>query len=502
MTAPITPAAGLDLPVIKHNAALAPLLRPAYSSEAEVRAIWDVLAAKGSLRIPRITGRGLFKAALTGELTESGEDYTGYGNCWVRDSVHVAHALLVQGDAAAAVAAVQDLARFWLAHRSRWAQCIAHTVDFAHDPTVRPHIRFNGAALRENPETWAHAQNDALGYAMWLAVALAADGHLDLAAPLTHPESGEPIGSIVDLLALMTLFMHAVQFWCDADSGHWEEARKVEASSIGPVTAGFRDLLAHLDANAPLKAQFNQAVAAVAAELDVPAVAQRVNHPIPVTAATAGHDLVQQLHAKGAATLAEILPYESRTPGAERATDAALLFLVYPLNVVPHGMARRIVHDVVRDLAGDYGIRRYAGDSYWCAGYKTLLDEAHRTADFSDDMSARDALLKPGQEAQWCIFDSVVACIYGEWARDTAAAPEQRAADRAAQAHFFNRAVGQVTGDDCAFGAWHCPESYYIEDAKAGKYVVNDVCPLLWTSANMIKALDGMVKTVRDASSA
>ncbi|KAJ3308011.1 hypothetical protein HDV04_001951, partial [Boothiomyces sp. JEL0838] len=65
------------------------------------------------------------------------------------------------------------------------------------------------------------------------------------------------------------------------------------------------------------------------------------------------------------------------------------------------------------------------------------------------------------------------------------------------QIHFFNRSVGQVTGDDCHYGPWHCPESYYIEN---GKYVVNDVCPLLWTQANLLNALIMMHQSISHVS--
>ncbi|KAI9221942.1 Six-hairpin glycosidase-like protein [Blastocladiella britannica] len=470
-----------------HNADLAPLIRDAYTPES-VQTLWAELKSHGSLRFPTVPGRGLFRAALTANTADGG-DYTGYDNAWVRDTVHVAHALLVQGQGASAAAAVLDVVRFWLQYRHRWTECIAGTVDWKHDPTKRPHIRFNGGELRENDETWAHAQNDAIGYTAWLLCLLAEQGHVDLMAPLADVDGEMTTATALDMLVLIALYLSAVSFWADDDSGHWEEARKVEASSIGAATAGLRDLEALLDTRTELRSAFDASFAATVAT-----VGPKDAHGC----SAGGYALVSSLVARGKAVLAEILPYESRGP-AERVSDGAQLFLVYPLDVVEdRAVARAMVERVISDLAGDYGIRRYRGDSYWAADYKKLFSESTRTADFSDDLSARDAKLKPGQEAQWCIFDSIVSCIYARWARDPDASADQRRADLATQLHFFNRAVGQITGSDCAFGAWHCPESYYIED---GKYVSNDVCPLLWTGANLVKALVEMTETVSSASS-
>ena len=48
--------------------------------------------------------------------------------------------------------------------------------------------------------------------------------------------------------------------------------------------------------------------------------------------------------------------------------------------VVDQAMADRIVGDVVRHLQGDVGIRRYIGDSYWCADYRELFSPRSEAA--------------------------------------------------------------------------------------------------------------------------
>src|SRR5262249_47416559 len=102
------------------------------------------------------------------------------------------------------------------------------------DVMERPHVRFNGDTLEEVSQKWAHAQNDALGYALWMTFRLANEGSL----PLT------PAGR--DVWARFPLYFEVIEYWTDPDSGHWEEARKVESSSIGAVVAGLREMRSYM----------------------------------------------------------------------------------------------------------------------------------------------------------------------------------------------------------------------------------------------------------------
>ena len=158
------------------------------------------------------------------------------------------------------------------------------------------------------------------------------------------------------------------------------------------------------------------------------------------------------------------------------------LFLIYPLNVVQdRSVEDTILEDVRTQLQGPYGIRRYPGDSYWCADYRTLMSADMRTGDFSEDLDARDKLLKPGMEAQWCIFDSIIACIYGRRFLDTGD-PDmlQRQIDAT------RRSLSQLTPAGSRFPQYRCPESYFCEN---GEWIPNDITPLLWTQANLWQAL-------------
>ena len=124
------------------------------------------------------------------------------------------------------------------------------------------------------------------------------------------------------------------------------------------------------------------------------------------------------------------------------------------------------------------------GDSYWNADYKMLLEPAQRTVDVSTDMKARNRLLEPGGEAQWCLFDPIICVIHGLRYRRTRDGDALRL-----QTGHLNRSLRPLTGTDTRFPPLRCPESYYREN---GRYVPNDANPLLWTQANLRLALHQM----------
>lgn len=419
---------------------LARELRDDYAAE-DIRGIRMRLDAAGTFRFPTLP-TGLFSASAA-DATEI--SVTGYQHVWIRDAVQIAHAHFVVGEVDVAVRAMRKLAEFLLTQQSRIRGIIAGEIDHA-EPMQRPHIRFDGVRLAEVDEKWAHAQNDALGYFLWFFARLVIAGRIS------------PTAAEWSLLADLPRYFQAIRYWEDEDSGHWEEIRKVSASSIGVAVAGLAEsarLLQHPAAGPALQA---------------------------TGTALSGEELADLLEAGGNA-LEAILPAEcvQEDPAKFRRYDAALLFLIYPLKLLDGPLAEAIVYDVTTHLAGEYGIRRYLGDSYWCADYKQLLSAETRTADFSDNLAERDRLLQPGGEAQWCIFDPIVSVIYG-----LRYMTHRDPADRRLQTVFLNRSLSQLTDVGSRFGAYRCPESYYCEN---GVYVPNDITPLLWTQANLRLAL-------------
>jgi phosphorylase kinase alpha/beta subunit len=425
--------------MIVHNAEIGRRLKPRYSA-GDIRDLLALLIARGTLDFKPLPS-GLYPAA---NLDATAAARSGYGNVWVRDNIYVALAYEVAGDTAAARSVVAALAAFYRKHRGRFAAIVKGEADPAR-PMNRPHVRFDGVNLAENPETWAQAQNDALGYFLWAYCRMASKGQL-------APDR--------ELLALFALYFQRIRYWEDEDSGHWEEARKVEASSIGAVVAGLRALRDFAMGGARVFCEFED----------------RALTP----------DLLDELVGAGERALAEILPAECVQPVQARRHDAALLFLAYPLDVAGEAMGRGIVDDVLAKLQGDYGIRRYPGDSYWTADYKDKLPPGRLTAEYSERQSERDALARQGEEAQWCIFDPIVSVIAGRRYRRS-----RDPADLDQQVRHLNRSLGQITGEG-PHAAFRCPEAYYLEH---GRYVPNDQTPLLWTQANLWLALSAMANS-------
>ncbi len=420
------------------------------STAADVDRVIQFLTEQGTFRFPALPN-GLFSAAA-GEGEEFAQ--TGYANIWVRDNIHIAHAHWVIGDTTAAVKTVRTLLDFYRKYQHRFTDIIEGRTA-ASEPMQRPHVRFRGD-LTELPEKWSHAQNDALGYWLWLTSKLAIAGDLSL-------ESAD-VSVLIDLLK----YWKTIEYWKDEDSGHWEETRKVAMSSIGVAVGALREFRHWLATPAGEQAR------AILPKVDL---------------------LAEELWYEGIATLGKSLPHESGPYGldTDRPYDSALLFLMYPVDLWDGEVRDEVLNNVRNYLMGEYGIRRYLGDSYWCADYKTLLKADQRTADFSDNLGARDLLLQPGLEAQWCIFDPILSVISGQRFQKFGVF-----SDRENQLWHLQRSLSQMTTMASRFGPYRCPESYFCE---AGKWVPNDITPLLWTQANLRLALHFMRGTLLMAAS-
>lgn len=405
--------------------------------------IFNFLTQKNAFLFPSL-GNGLFPAANL--QVES--KYTGYSNVWIRDNIYIAYAHYLNGKADIAIKNITAFTEYFIKHKWRFEKIIAGKLDF-NDPMNRPHIRFNGNDLSEINQKWAHAENDALGYFLWLFCKLCNEH------AITKLNAAQ-----TELLALFVLYFDKIAYWQDEDSGHWEEVRKIEASSIGVVVAALGELNKIIIEN---------------------------KYSIQYQGRTVSSEFVIELIAKGQNSLHAILPAECIQPEKYRRYDAALLFLIFPLNVVNEEIADQILNDVRTHLQGDYGIRRYLGDSYWSADYKDKVKEEKRTIDVSDNIAERDSLLQSGQEAQWCIFDPIISIVYGR--------KYQKTHDKhflQLQTDYFNRSLNQLTSEESRFGGFKCPELYYLEH---GRYVASDTTPLLWTQANLWMAFNCMEKS-------
>jgi len=429
-----------DRNVMLEDGLLRHLIAENYTLES-LGEIKNGLAAHGAHEIHPVA-HGLFAASSS----QAPDSATGYQNVWIRDNIMVADSLRRRGNFAAAAACIEGLTRFFEKQLPRFREIIDDPVRvLREDANRRPHIRFTAQTLRELPEKWPHAQNDALGHALWFRFLLVNTGVLPMSA---HD---------YEIYSIFPAYFEAIEYWQDRDSGAWEEGRKINNSSVGAVIAGLEEMLRY-ESSAGINGRTGGA-------------SERGSRLAKL----------QPLIAKGRERLDATLPFESPP---ERLADSALLFLIHPLGVVrSRAMEEAILNLVQARLKGEIGIKRYAGDSYFCQDYDEWFAPGQMSSDFSDRLDFRDAHLQPNCEAQWCIFDPVLSVIYGQ----RFLADRTDAASFRKQVYYFNRSLAQVT----AMG--QCPELYFLE---GGRYIANVHTPLAWTQANQALALHLMEKSI------
>ena len=431
--------------LVIHNDRLLPQMRHIYTHN-DALAIQDFLRKNDVFSFSRLHN-GLFPASATHD-----NNISGYSNVWIRDNIFIAHSIYATNDKVSAAETLKSLFNFLNLQRNKFLRIIE-------DPTLakinrnRPHVRFDGLHMQELHESWAHGQNDALGYFLWFTCLLAKENLINLSK------------NDIDLLLIIVEYFNSIRFWQDEDNGHWEEVAKISASSIGAALSGlilFREFIDTVDHH----------------ETDIP---------------TNIIKMCDSLIAIGTNTLSAILPNEcvQNDPMLNRKYDAALLFLIYPLNLqmLDAETVKEILNRTKKYLQGDFGVRRYLGDSYWFPNYKQYLPPETRTKDFSENIAQRDRFITVGQEAQWCIFDPIISCIYGNLYLADRSNSNYRN-----MCHHFNRALGQLTQDSSEFGGMKCPEAYYINE---NNYVPNDHTPLQWTQANLLQALQMVIRCSR-----
>ena len=152
--------------LVTHSAEIERLIRADYSRQ-DLDRLEAFLIERGVLKF-RPLESGLYPAVQT-EATVS-----GYQNVWVRDNVFVAYAHAANRRVEVAVAVVRALSKYFSKHLFRFDDIISGAVD-RNDPMKRINVRFDGNTLEELPQKWAHAQNDALGYFVWLFCNLASE---------------------------------------------------------------------------------------------------------------------------------------------------------------------------------------------------------------------------------------------------------------------------------------------------------------------------------------
>lgn len=396
-------------------------LKSFYEAGHSPSEILAYLKTRGALEFP-VQQSGLLSA-----ISDSGAEAQASGmlHAWVRDNCHVAMALKTCGELDIPIGIARAMIRVFSDAKSKMEAIIGGSAD----PEVvanRPPARVDALTL-EPDEGWANDQNDSVGAMLKLVCELALDGSLRLSE-----EENALLDVVVD-------YLKAIRYWEDDDSGYWEEARKVNASSIGTVVAGLKAYVA-------LRTSESQRGCV---------------------------DNADALISHGMAALEYILPNETVSPKARRREcDAADIFLIEPLGVVSGRTASEIVERCERALVRERGVARYQGDSYWTKDYRRLFGLGARTADFSENPETRDRFAVSGAEAQWTLFDPMLAVFWLKWFMGSG-----NKDDRERACWHYQRTLGQFIEVD---GCLKDPEAYFLED---GKWVPNDHVPLLWSEA-------------------
>lgn len=413
-------------------------LRPEYSVD-EIQDIKNMLNAGHAFELKPFES-GLIPAAGGGEGLS-----TGYENSWLRDQMIVAIVELKCGDPEIATGIINGSMQQSLSQRHRFSNMIQNPNDKwgQWDDNKRPHIRWNGREQKEVDPGWSHAQNDALGFFLCAYTEAIAQ------------EQIEPTDNEIAQLGYIARYLEAIEYWNDEESGHWEESRKIQASSIGIAAKGLTQLKQYMQSSGK-------------EHIFVP------EHNGDITV-----DRLDNMIRKGWESMGEILPRESIQDGRYRESDSALLSLLWMDAIDDDDVANDVIHNVVTNLMGDHGIKRYQQDYYFGCQW-----DNHVAA-----------------EAEWCLFDSMLSSIFSRRYQRT-----NDKLDLDVATEFLNRALTQVTTHPKNPQKLAVPEMYYVDQSSyngnpaEAKYQVNENTPLLWSASNLRMALHDMENSLKEES--
>lgn len=364
---------------------------------------------------------------------------TGMGMAWLRDNAQVIMARAEAGHYDAAEAGGRALLTIL-----KQEEAVLDDVVSGRDTSRRLTVRVDGDTLKSDHED--RRQNDATGYALWAASRLICRGAL------------VPKVDDFAILKQTARYLVRIGFWRDPDHGHWEEDMRLHASSIGAAVAGLREtgrMLRRRGAAADVEEDLKRGIGEGMARFNAIMRSGVTDWPTP----------------EGAVM---------RTPGfslQRRTHDAALLFMVRPLELLSGRTAASVVRGVRRELGREHGIARYSGDTYWGPDFPELVPIEARTTDAPGRLEARNAraasIAASRNEAQWTLFDPLIA-EHASYSRHR----------RAELAH-LNRSLAQLVPTEAGL---RLPEAFYL-DTKAEQWTPNTHTPLLWSQANLLRAV-------------
>jgi phosphorylase kinase alpha/beta subunit len=245
---------------------------------------------------------------------------TGYDKAWLRDNFYECIAFEVVQDWETVRRTYRALLDIFRKHEFKIDYAISKKPEYTHQFI---HARYNPETFDEFWEEWGNKQNDSIGCILFKI------GELEKAGVgiMESEDDFRIVQKLVDYLSTL-------EYWHDADSGMWEEAQEVHASSIGACVAGL-EMVRGIDG------------------IVVPA------------------DLIK----KGYKALADLLPRESE----KKFVDLALLSLIWPYDVVNKRQTKEILENVEYHLLKKKGVIRYKGDAYYNKNLDNYSEEAEWT---------------------------------------------------------------------------------------------------------------------------
>ncbi len=244
---------------------------------------------------------------------------TGYDKAWLRDNFYECIAFEVVQDWKTVEETYRALLDIFKKHEFKIDYAISQKPEYTHQFI---HARYNPETFEEFWEEWGNKQNDSIGCILFKI------GELEKAGvKILKDDDRRIVQKLVDYLSTL-------EYWHDADSGMWEEAQEVHASSIGACVAGL-EMVKGLD----------------------------------------GIEVSEDLIKKGYAALAKLLPRESE----KKFVDLALLSLIWPYDVVNARQTKEILENVEYHLLKKKGVIRYKGDAYYNKNLDNYSEEAEWT---------------------------------------------------------------------------------------------------------------------------
>lgn len=246
---------------------------------------------------------------------------TGYDKSWLRDNFYETIAFEMIGDWDTVEKTYNAILGILLKHEGKidWAieNKPTHTFQYIH-------ARFHPETFEEFWEEWGNKQNDAIGCILYRIGELE---HHHKRAILKNEDHIRIINKLVKYLG-------NIEYWSSGDSGMWEEAEELHASSVGACVAGLKSIQ-----RLP--------------RIEVP------------------DSLIQ----KGEEALDLLLPRESEG----KFVDLSLLSLIWPYGVVNEKKRDQILENVEYHLLRERGVIRYKGDQYYNKNPDGYSEEAEWT---------------------------------------------------------------------------------------------------------------------------